>query len=113
MQLLVVVAAVGVTACGYEVDDCKPPPQSFAFDEALDEELVARLVLDSRVLDHTQLECKLVCELIYVNRHPKGATTEMERCTLTIDGDFTGDPEAVVGSLVCEGLGVPEFCVDP
>ena len=101
-QLLLAVAVVAVAACSYRIDDCARPSEGFSLDEVLDEHLVERLVIDSRVLNHTELECKVVCELIYLDRHPKGATTEVEFCELTIDGDFTGDPDAVVGAVTCK-----------
>ena len=99
-------------ACGYRVDDCDQPAKAFSVDQELDELAIKRLVSDSQVIDRSQLECDIVCEFIYLDQHPKGGANEVEVCKLTIDGDFTGDPQAVVGSIYCEGRGVPQFCVD-
>lgn len=119
MQLLLAVAvAVAVTvtvaalACGYRVDDCDQPMQRFTLDEALDEHAVERLVTVNHVIDRIDLECEVVCESIYLDQNPQGAATSVEVCELKIDGDFTGDPKAVVGSLYCEGHGISQFCVD-
>ncbi|HEY0134063.1 MAG TPA: hypothetical protein VGB85_08285 [Nannocystis sp.] len=110
--LLIATLATLTAACGYRVDNCDQPSKGFSLDEELDERAVELLVRDSRVIDHTQLECDMVCELIYLDQNPKGGATEVEVCDLVLDGDFTGDPDAVVGSIYCEGRGIPQFCVD-
>lgn len=110
MQLLVI--ATVTAACGYRVDDCDQPMQAFTLDEALDEHAVERLVTINHVIDRIDLECEIVCESIYLDQNPDGAATSVEACELKIDGDFTGEPTAVVGSLYCEGRGIPQFCVD-
>ncbi len=110
LPLLSLVALLA--ACGYRVDDCERPEQSFTFDEELTEYAIERFIVDSRVIDRSDLECDVVCEFYYLDKHPKGGASTVEVCKLTIDGDFTGDPKAVVGSLYCEGLGLPQFCVD-
>jgi len=122
MQLLLAVATaaaaaavatvVAAVACGYRVDDCDQPMQRFTLDEALDEHAVERLVTVNHVIDRIDLECEVVCESIYLDQNPQGAATSVEVCELKIDGDFTGDPKAVVGSLYCEGHGISQFCVD-
>jgi hypothetical protein len=112
MRTGLLLLATLAAACGYRVDDCDPPAMAFSLDEALDERAVDLLIRDSRVIDRSQLECEIVCELIYLDQHPKGGASEVEVCELRLDGDFTGDPDAVVGSISCEGRGIPEFCVD-
>lgn len=112
MRTRLLLLATLATACGYRIDDCDQPAKAFSLDEELDELAVERLIRDSRVIDRNQLECDVVCELIYLDQHPRGGASEVEVCALELDGDFTGDPAAVVGSIYCEGQGTPQFCVD-
>ena len=115
MQLLLIAGLAGVVAaaaCGYQVDDCDQPTKTFSLEEELDEYAVERLIIDSRVIDRNQLKCAVVCEFIYLDQHPKGGASSVEICDMTIDGEFKDDPKNVVGSIYCEGQGIPQFCVD-
>ena len=111
LLLLLVVATTSSAGC-YKIDDCSLPAQSFTLDQDLDERAVARLVSDNDVIDRSQLECDIVCESIYLDQHPKGGATGVGACELMVNGDVTGDPEAIVGHLYCEGRGIPQFCSD-
>jgi len=114
LQLLLAAATAAVltTACGYRVDDCDQPSQGFTLAEDLDEQTIDRLVQQNDVIDRLDLECGVVCESIYLDQNPRGGAQSVGACELTIDGEFTGDPEAIVGSLYCEGRGIPQFCFD-
>lgn len=117
MRLHLLLAAIALltaplTACGYRVDDCDQPSQSFTLEEDLDEQTIDRLVQQNDVIDRLDLECGVVCESIYLDQNPRGGAQSVGACELKIDGEFTGDPEAIVGSLSCEGRGIPQFCFD-
>ena len=86
--------------------------EPFEFDEKLTARDVDRLIELSNVIDRNNLTCEAVCENIYLDMNPKGGATSVYNCTLTFDGEFNGDPEEVVGSMQCDGLGIPQYCSD-
>lgn len=116
LRRLAIVAMLTVSTlaagCGYHVANCNRPAEPFALDEELTAREVDRLIEENHVIDRNNLVCDVVCESIYLDQHPEGAATNVENCTLKLDGEFSGDPEEVVGSLLCDGRGIPQFCSD-
>lgn len=99
-----------VSGCGYRIDNCDLPEQPYTLNEELTARAVDRLIQQNQVIDRNNLKCEAVCESIYLDQHPRGAATTVDDCTLTLDGEFNGDPDEVVGSLECDGRGIPQFC---
>lgn len=112
MRTALLVAALTVAGCGVQADNCDHPARAFVIDEAFDQDEIDRLLLANHVLDRSQLECEIVCETLYVDEHPLGGATGVSTCELEFDGDFDGQPGAVLGTLHCEGRGIPQFCTD-
>jgi len=98
--------------CSVDIDNCNLPAEPFTLDEELTAEEVDRLIEQNRVIDRNNLVCDVVCESIYLDQHPEGAATTVDSCTLKLDGEFSGDPKEVEGSLQCAGRGIPQFCSD-
>ena len=105
-------AVLAVAGCGYKVADCDQPTLPFSDDAELTENDVERLIQETDVNTPDQLKCELVCESRYLDANPDGGITAIDSCDLTIDGDFTGDPEGIVGALRCAGRGIPQYCVE-
>lgn len=115
MRRLALLATLAVPAlmtagCSYKVDDCDQPEEPFELELELEARDVDRLKEENEVIDANSLKCESVCASIYLDENPMGSTTTVYNCTLTFDGDFNGDPNEIVGSVQCDGLGVPQFC---
>jgi len=96
-----------LAAAGCNVPGC-PDAKDFSIDEELSESEVKGYLEESSQSDPAMLDCKTVCESFYMAN--VGNTLDITDCELAIDGEFTDMPEAILGSLHCEGNG-SDFCI--
>ncbi len=109
MQVLIfaTLAAAGCSSSSSDSAGC-PEAEPFTIDEMLSEATVKDLLAANDQTDPAMLECEQVCSSIY--RESMGNTVSITACELTIDGEFTDMPEAIVGAVQCEGTG-EDFCI--
>lgn len=106
MQLLIA-TTLAAAGCQGESSACPPNPDlegdPFTLEEDLDESDVQTLRDEHGQVDPTMLACDDVCRSRHYDPIDPRHITSIEACTLMIDGEFTGDPDAIVGTLHCEG----------
>lgn len=100
MQLWIA-AALAAGGCGGSTG-C-PAPKPFTLEEELVESTVEALLADNSESDPATLECDVVCESRYLDRHPEDTVASTHACKLIVDGELTGEAAAIVGTLYCEG----------
>ena len=79
----------------------------------LSERQVTDLLAELQQSDPAQLVCEDVCRSVYSADNPLSANPQgftFDNCTLTIDGELTGDPAHIVGALKCDGHAIAYYC---
>ena len=111
---LLIAATLAASGCGISsISGCDPPEEDFERDVKLSERQVTDLLAELQQSDPAQLVCEDVCRSVYSADNPLSANPQgftFDNCTLTIDGELTGDPAHIVGALKCDGHAIAYYC---
>ena len=109
---LIIAATLAATACSQVDTGCPPGPEGspFTLDRELTQATVDELLPQFGQTDPAKLVCEDVCHALHGEDSDR-IITQTDACTLTIDGDAMGDPEAIVGTLLCKGYDDVSVCV--
>ena len=112
MQLLIA-ATLAACSCA-DSSGCPetvPEGDPHTFDLDLDGTTVQDLLEQRGLSDPDKLVCEEVCEAVYFEAAGNGFQfTRIDTCVLTIDDEWMGKTEGIVGSLHCEGLHSDYVC---
>ena len=114
MRISILIAATLATSgCGDDSGSCPNNfLEPFTLDEDLSESTIQDLLTEHDLTDPAELDCAAVCESTYYSSLPgRGRFGSADTCTIKTEGYPTGDPEALVGHILCEGKGYSYFCL--
>jgi len=88
---------------------CDPPSRDFSIDAELTEAELTMLMADFGLASRDELDCTTVCA--FAHRRDEGwEASDVESCVLELEDESAADPEAIVGTVQCDGRAIEYYC---